>query len=209
MPEILKSSRSCTTFSRLGSFGSVFLTWKETHTDTHRVVNVVINDQLVTKCSVLTAVSDLQIWAAWFHPGLFLCNVQHFLQSSWPQSVYPWGKHNTQTLWLHASQPLILNYYQRILPAFLYKICAQNAVYYTGVGAGLTGRPRPTTQWRSAPNQASGWHGTSHWRDLQSSHGGIHLTKDRHSNTDPQLLCDDYMQKVMHLCLFLRKNSHN
>lgn len=49
----------------------------------------------------------------------------------------------------------------------------------SGLSSQLTGYPRPATQWRSAPSPAYGSHGISHWTNLQSWHGDIHLTEDR------------------------------
>lgn len=92
MPEILKSSRSCTTLSLLGSLGSVFLTWKinahKRGCDRCRHWNNWSMSQWENIFKWWPA--DLPIWAAWSHPEPSLCNVQHFLQPSWPQSASPW-----------------------------------------------------------------------------------------------------------------------
>lgn len=41
----------------------------------------------------------LLISAAWFHPEQSQCNVQHFLQPSWPRSAFPWKLHG-QNQWV-------------------------------------------------------------------------------------------------------------
>lgn len=96
MPEILKSSRSCTTLSLLGSLGSVFLTWKNKHAHKQGCDSCRHWSNLsMSRCEKISMwwPADLRIWAAWSHPEPSLCNVQHFLQPSWPQSASPWKTH--------------------------------------------------------------------------------------------------------------------
>lgn len=154
-------------------------------------------------CSFWVKKTHLQIWAAWSHPGPFLCNVLHFSQPSWPQSASPCTTttattsssykthrnhmsevhkhgcvltHNTKTHWRFV-QSFIWSSHEIFANRCINLWFEKEKKKETEAKNKLTGCPRPATQWRSVPSPPYGSHDTSHWRGLQSSHGDIHLPR--------------------------------